>query len=183
VNASPANRGLGSYRLLIADDDIYMCRILRMIVANFGMRDVHVAENGAEALDAVASLRPDVLIVDWDMPIMNGIDLTQLIRRPDFVTPFVPIVLVTGYPKSDVVRAARDAGADEIACKPISQRALADRLNAALFAQRPFVSTSSFFGPDRRRRSDPLFGGRDRRTRKGRLGTVDAELGAEVVCS
>lgn len=87
-----------------------------------------------------------------------------MIRRPDSsINPFVPIIMLTGHAEKRRVMQARDAGVHEFLCKPISARALYLRLFSVIAHPRPFVKTTSYFGPDRRRFANPLYKGNERR--------------------
>ena len=69
-------------RFLLIDDNAHMRRILRTLLYGFGSRDIYEADNGASALAAFAQLVPDIIISDWEMPIIDGLEFTQMIRQP-----------------------------------------------------------------------------------------------------
>ena len=72
---------------------------------------------------------PDIVLIDWAMPIFDGLELTQMIRQPGAnANPFVPIIMVTGHTEKNRVTAARDAGITEFLAKPISAKALYQRI-------------------------------------------------------
>ncbi len=83
--------------------------------------------------------------------------------------------MLTGYAERSLVMEARDAGVTEFIAKPLTAQALVNRLGAVIFKPRPFVRTSSYFGPDRRRRDDPNYDGPLRRSDD--LGDLDIETG------
>lgn len=139
-------------RILVVDDNAHMRRIVRTLLHGFGSREVYEAEDGAAGLELFTSHLPDMLIVDWAMPVMDGIELTRAIRRPESpVNPYVPIVMLTAHSEKSRVVEARDAGVTEFLCKPISAKALHQRLLNCVLNPRPFVRTRTYFGPDRRR--------------------------------
>lgn len=139
-------------RILVVDDNAHMRRIVRTLLHGFGSREVYEAEDGAAGLELFTSHLPDMVIVDWAMPVMDGIELTRAIRRPDSpVNPYVPIVMLTAHSEKGRVVEARDAGVTEFLCKPISAKALHQRLLNCVLNPRPFVRTRTYFGPDRRR--------------------------------
>jgi two-component system chemotaxis response regulator CheY len=151
-------------RILIVDDNAHMRRIVRTLLHGFGAREVHEAEDGASGLEVFTSHLPDILIVDWAMPIFDGIELVSMIRRPDSaVNPYVPIIMLTGHSEKSRVMRARDAGVTEFLCKPISAKALHQRVLNCVLNPRPFVKTKDYFGPDRRRSPSASYTGPERR--------------------
>jgi CheY-like chemotaxis protein len=151
-------------RFVVVDDNAYMRRIVRTLLHGFGTRDVYEAEDGAAGLEALTRTAPDILITDWATPIFDGLELTRMIRQPDTSpNPFVPILMLTGHSEKRRVTAARDAGVTEFLVKPISAKALYQRIVNIVINPRPFVRTKSYFGPDRRRNSNPGYTGPERR--------------------
>lgn len=151
-------------RILIVDDNAHMRRIVRTLLHGFGAREVYEAEDGASGLELFTSNLPDLLIIDWMMPILDGIELTSMIRRPDSaVNPYVPIIMLTGHSEKSRVMKARDAGVTEFLCKPISAKALHQRILNCVLNPRPFVKTKDYFGPDRRRNTSGTYSGPERR--------------------
>lgn len=87
-----------------------------------------------------------------------------MIRQPTTsVNPFVPIIMVSGHAERRRVIMARDAGVNEFLVKPISPKALYDRLLAVVAFPRPFIRTKTYFGPDRRRSAGSNYSGPERR--------------------
>ncbi|MGA0531854.1 response regulator [Hansschlegelia sp. KR7-227] len=151
-------------RLLVVDDNAYMRRIVRTLLHGFGAREVYEAENGAVGLELFGAQLPDVVIVDWLMPKMDGVEMTRAIRRPESAAnPYVPIIMLTGHSEKSRVLRARDAGVTEFLCKPISAKALHQRLLNCVLNPRPFIRTRDYFGPDRRRGPSSAYTGEERR--------------------
>ena len=139
-------------RFVVVDDNAYMRRIVRTLLHGFGAREVYEAEDGAAGLEAFTRNVPDIVITDWAMPIFDGLELTQMIRQPGAnANPFVPIIMLTGHSEKRRVTAARDAGVTEFLVKPLSAKALYERILSVVLSPRPFVRTKTYFGPDRRR--------------------------------
>ncbi|MEZ5840672.1 MAG: response regulator [Hyphomicrobiales bacterium] len=150
--------------MLVADDNTHMRRIVRSLLHGFGVREVMEAEDGANALELFNTHTPDIVVVDWAMPIIDGLELTRLIRNPSSnANPYVPIILLTGHAERRRVIEARDAGASEFLAKPISAKSLYVRVVSTVVNPRPFVRTKSYFGPDRRRFDNPNYKGPERR--------------------
>jgi two-component system, chemotaxis family, chemotaxis protein CheY len=151
-------------RFLVIDDNIHMRRIVRALLHGFGARDVHEAEDGATGLEAFTRHLPDILLVDWEMPMFDGLELTQMIRQPGGnANPYTPIIMLTGYSERKRVMAARDAGVTEFMVKPVSAKALYQRILNVVANPRPFIRTKTYFGPDRRRGVNPSYAGPERR--------------------
>ena len=151
-------------RFVVVDDNAHMRRIVRTLLRAFGSREIHEAEDGASGLEAVENNSPDILITDIKMPIFDGIELTQMIRNPESSKhPYIPIIILTAYSERKRVLHARDAGATEFLCKPVSASALYKRIQNVVEYPRPFIKAKTYFGPDRRRGIDPNFTGTERR--------------------
>ena len=151
-------------RVLVVDDNAHMRRIVRTLLHGYGSREVYEAEDGQAGLEQYLSHLPDIVILDWAMPLMDGVELAQRIRKRDSpANPYVPIVMLTAHSEKSRVLKARDAGVTEFLCKPISAKALHQRIVNCVLNPRPFVQTTSYFGPDRRRVADGSFSGPERR--------------------
>ena len=151
-------------RFVIVDDNAHMRRIIRTLLRAFGSREIYEAEDGASGLEAVEAYSPDILLTDIKMPIFDGIELIQMIRNPDGSKhPFLPIIILSAYSEKKHVVQARDAGANEFLCKPVSASALFRRIQNVIENPRPFIKTRNFFGPDRRRYNNPNYAGEERR--------------------
>ena len=144
---------LKSVRVLIVDDQDFIRSLLRHILSVLGCKNISDASNGEIAWDIILTNPPDLLIVDWEMQPMNGIELVKKVRNdpasPDF---FMPIIMITAHSERPRIIAARDTGINEFVMKPVSAKTLFSRLNAVIEHPRRFVRTEEYFGPDRRRR-------------------------------
>ena len=149
---------------LVVDDNSHMRRLVRSLLHGFGSRQVYEAEDGAAGLEAVETYGPDILITDWAMPIFDGLELVQMIRNPDSCkNAYIPIIMLTGHAEKQRVVQARDMGVTEFLAKPISAKALYDRIYNIAMNPRPFIRTRNYFGPDRRRFINPNYTGEERR--------------------
>jgi len=132
-----------------------MRRLVKVILRSMGVEYVAEATSGEEALKVMRDGIPDILITDWAMEPMNGLELTRYIRRaPKSPNRFMPIIMLTGYGAPERVQAARDAGVSEFIVKPLTAAALFQRVMSVVQKPRPFVRCEPFFGPDRRRHQD-----------------------------
>ena len=147
---------LASLRVLLVDDNQHMRLIVGAVLAGIGVQEVRECWDGAEALDMLRQWPADVAFVDFHMSPIDGVEFTRLVRNAsDSPNPFLPIVMITGYAERSRVMEARDAGVTEFVVKPVTARAVVDRLNNVIFRPRPFIRTANYFGPDRRRKDDP----------------------------
>jgi CheY-like chemotaxis protein len=157
-------------RFLVVDDNNYMRKIIRALLHGFGVRDVFEAEDGASGLESFMANSPDIIITDWEMPILDGLEMLRMVRQPETSgNPFVPVIMISGHAEKRRVMEARDTGVTEFLVKPISTKALYQRIVGVVTQPKPFVRTGSYFGPDRRRMSGPDFDGEDRRKSEGNL--------------
>jgi two-component system, chemotaxis family, chemotaxis protein CheY len=156
-------------RFLLVDDNPHMRRMLRTLLQGFGSREVYEAEDGAGGFEAFTKFTPDIVIIDWAMPVFDGLEFARMIRQPDTnASPFTPIIMLTGHSERRRVAAARDAGVTEFMVKPISAKGLHQRILSVIVNPRRYIKTKSYFGPDRRRNSAPSYTGPERR-KSGKL--------------
>lgn len=141
-----------------------MANITRDILKNFGFKIIHTADNGENGFTRFRQEKHDLLIIDWMMKPLNGLELTHKIRHdPLSPNPLVPIILMTGISEKAKVLEARDHGVTEFLLKPFTAEDLYKRLVQIIERPRQFVKCDSFFGPDRRRKRDPHFHGPEKR--------------------
>jgi CheY-like chemotaxis protein len=144
-------------KVLIIDDEPYMRKVIRSLLLSSGLKNLHEAPNGSQGLDAVCSIMPDVVILDWEMPDMSGADFMRLVRNPiDFPLPGVPIIMLTGHVERDRVVEAVRLGVHEFLCKPVSAKSLLERIVTIRLKPRPIVRIGRYYGPKpRKMMSDP----------------------------
>ena len=146
--------------VLIVDDNKHMITIVKTLLRGFGISHFLEANDAAEAFDLVRSEHIDFIIVDYLMEILDGTDFVRLVRTgDDSPNPFVPIIMLTAYSERSKVIAARDAGVTEFCCKPVTAKELFRKVRSIVNTPRPFVRTSNYFGPDRRRFNNPHYTG------------------------
>jgi two-component system chemotaxis response regulator CheY len=142
-------------KILVVDDNVHMRKLVTTILQAFGVVQIFEAGSGEAAWDSFREHNPDIIILDWVMEGMSGIDLTRMIRtNPASPNPFVPVILLTGHTSLEHVMQARDAGISEFIAKPVSVKTMMARLCSIIENPRPFVRTTVYFGPCRRRRQD-----------------------------
>ena len=145
---------LEDVKFLIVDDNAFMRTIIRRVLSALHAEQVREASDGEDALQIMQTFAPDIIILDWEMKPMDGLEFTRKVRLSrDSPNVFTPIVMVSGHSERGRVVAARDAGVNEFVVKPISAKSLFDRIQAVIERPRPFVRLKSYFGPDRRRKT------------------------------
>ncbi len=161
----PVAKQLERVRTLIVDDNPHMRKLVAKVLEAFGEKDILHAESAEQALELCHSSKPDLIILDYLLPGgMDGIAFARELRNnPDSPCPFVPVIMLTAHPGVEQVRAARDAGINEFLTKPVTVASLYSRIYAVIETPRPFVRTSNYFGPDRRRTRKTEYAGPERR--------------------
>lgn len=156
---------LESLNVLLVDDNQHMRAIASAILQSAGVRNIREVDDGAAALDMVRDHPIDLAIVDFNMFPLDGVEFTRLIRNsPESTNPYLPIIMMTGHSEKSRVVEARDAGVTEFVVKPITAKAVFDRIQSVILRPRPFVRTHDYFGPDRRRTTSPNYRGPFRRS-------------------
>ena len=151
--------------LLVVEDNDASRRLVVELLRGAGFSHLAVARDAEEAIRQMQVSPPDLILLDWGLPGMSGIDLTQMIRaaalKPDprFPHPDVPIVMLTARQRARDVTSARNAGVNEFVVKPFSTASLLKAISWALVKKRRFVAHEAFAGPDRRRRKAALYPG------------------------
>lgn len=159
-----AEYDLTRLNILIVDDNQQMRILVRSILIALGIRNITEAEEGTSALKLMKTMDADIVICDWQMSPMDGITFTKMVRQSeDSDNVYVPIIMLTGHSEIERVFTARDAGVNEFLTKPVSARKIYQRIKMILELPRQFTRTKEYFGPDRRRRADPSYVGKERR--------------------
>lgn len=118
-------------KVLVTDDSKVMRQIVRRTLRQAGYDDVDVCEasNGVEALSTIADESPDLVLSDWNMPEMNGIDLLAALRAQGSSVPFG---FVTSEGSPEMRQRAEDAGALFLIAKPFTPEAFREALEPVL---------------------------------------------------
>ena len=166
---------LKNFRILAVEDYPFMADLISSMLREFGVGHIIQAINNQEAKEVLTMFNSessnsrnavDIVITDWLMPEGDGPELLKWIRNHRKAQiKFLPTILCSAYASEDIVRMARDVGANEALVKPVSAIKMARRILHVVDNPRPYVKAPSFFGPDRRRR-EGKFKGEDRRKMK-----------------
>ncbi len=170
---------LSNLNILLVDDNEHMIHLIRTLLRALKIKNVQSATDGLRGFEAFKVRPVDIIITDWAMEPVDGIEFTRMVRNaPDSPNPYVPVVMMTGHSDLARVKAARDAGVTEFLAKPVSAKSLYTRLVEIIENPRPFVRSKTYFGPDRRRHNDENYTGVERR---GKAAEIDLdELAAET---
>ncbi len=151
--------------VMIVDDNLMVRKLVEKLLNCIGVGSVIRAGNGDDALHILGSTHIDMVITDCLMEPMDGFEFVRNVRMADqSPNRLVPILMMTGHTETWRVAAARDAGINEFMVKPITGDALLSRIIYMIEHPRVFVRTSTYFGPDRRRKSDVTYHGPERRS-------------------
>jgi two-component system, chemotaxis family, chemotaxis protein CheY len=104
-------------RILVVDDSAVVRRMLGFVLGDAG-HEVSFAVNGEQGLEATRSARPDLVISDLEMPVMDGIAFVRELKG-EAATPAIPVIMLTASGEADLHRAAADVGVDGFATKPV----------------------------------------------------------------
>ncbi|MCH7992956.1 MAG: response regulator [Planctomycetes bacterium] len=116
-------------KILLVDDSKTIRNIQKNALKQIGFEDVAEAADGLEALTEIANGRPDLMIVDWNMPNMDGITLVRKVRETDKSLPM--IMCTTEAEKQRVVEAIK-AGVNDYIVKPFTPDGLMEKINRVL---------------------------------------------------
>lgn len=121
-------------RVLVVDDNAANLKLMRLVLASAGF-EVRTATSGAEALHEIATDAPDLVLMDVQLPDIDGLACTRMIKAHPG-SRHIPVVAVTAYAMRGDAEAAREAGCDDYVTKPIDTRALAGVVARHLAAAR-----------------------------------------------
>ncbi len=155
---------LKNVNVLVAEDNEFARQIVREVLNALGANRVFYAKDGRQALEMCHDHAIEIALIDWEMPVVSGLEMLKSIRTSsNSPNKFLPVIMMTAYSELHHVTLARDAGVSEYLIKPFSARQMLSRIRAAIENPRDFVKTEKYFGPDRRRKKDPKYRGRERR--------------------
>ena len=155
------NALLTTIKVLVVDDEHYMRKVVKALLMSLGVRHIFEAVDGPSGLEKIRTHAPDVVILDWQMPGLDGAGFMRIVRSPDtFPYAGVPVIMLTGHSERSRVLEAIKVGVNEFLLKPVSSKALLDRLISVLFNPRPMIRKPNYYGPQPRKLSQ-VIGGSD----------------------
>jgi len=147
-----ANNPLSGIRILHIDPDKSFITLIRNVMSAFGFADIDTAQNGKEAIQKMARKNYDIVICEWSIAPIDGLDFVTYIRKnensPDYA---IPIIMLTARSEGKNIQKARDVGITEFLTKPFTINALRQRIVSVVERPREFVLSDGYCGPSRRR--------------------------------
>jgi two-component system, chemotaxis family, chemotaxis protein CheY len=122
-----------SLRILVVDDFSTMRRIVRTLLKEIGYSNSDEADDGVRALQKLRAERFDLVVSDWNMPNMPGIDLLKAIRADDALK-HLPVLMITAEARKENIIEAAQAGASGYIVKPFTAATLDEKLKKILKA-------------------------------------------------
>ena len=120
-------------RFLIVDDSSTMRRIIINTLNKLGHTECHEAANGREGIDRLSTTPVDLVITDWNMPEMSGIEFVKAVRAND-ATKKLPVLMVTTNAAEDDIKEALRAGVNNSVDKPFTPDTIKDKIASAIGA-------------------------------------------------
>lgn len=120
-----------SMEVLVVDDYPTMRRIIKNLLAELGFTNVSEASDGGEALKRIPASRPGLIVSDWNMEPMTGLQLLQEVRA-DNKLKGMPFIMVTAESKTENVVAAKQAGVSNYIIKPFNADTLKKKIESVL---------------------------------------------------
>jgi len=140
-------------KILIADSDSNLGLVLTNVLQRMGFKYVQYVKDGASAKKALEQEHKDILITEWHMQSIDGIELTNIIRNSaESSLRLLPIIMLTARAEKQDVEAARDAGITEFVVKPYNSLTVFQRIQQVIDNPRGFLMAPKYVGPDRRRK-------------------------------
>lgn len=134
MNPAVAERkglGLDHLKVMVVDDNEHMLYLVRTILGVAGIRGVRTRTDALSAIESLSHEPADLIITDLDMTPIDGIAFVRRLRaRPE--TRTVPVLMLTGHTGEALVREAIGGGVDDFVAKPVSARALIERIRALI---------------------------------------------------
>ncbi|MGL4729290.1 MAG: response regulator [Bosea sp. (in: a-proteobacteria)] len=146
--------------VLVAEPSVHMRRIMREVLTRSGIRRLLEASDGAEAIEMFANAIPDLMIIDWDMPMLTGEEFIRLVRSPQTSpAPKTPILLTVANPQRAIVEKSIALGVTDVLLKPFSPKGLWQRMDSIIKNPIHFTRVGSRFRPTGRMQpaSPPVF--------------------------
>jgi two-component system, chemotaxis family, chemotaxis protein CheY len=116
-------------RIMLIDDSKTMRNIQKSVLKQLGYTDIEEACDGQDALSKVNAFNPDLCLVDWNMPVMDGLSFVKAYRQTNKTTP---LIMVTNEAKKSRVIEAIKAGVNNYVVKPFTPDLLSERITETL---------------------------------------------------
>jgi len=149
---------------MVIDDTPFSLDLTAQALLGFGIQTKFTCQSAAQAIDILEVNKIDLLLVDTEMPGMDGYEFVRWLRRSGLEpNAFVPVIMTGAHVRRSRVSDARNCGANFLVTKPFSAAALLERIVWVARDQRPFLEVGDYVGPDRRIREGKAPEGDERR--------------------
>lgn len=141
---------------MVVDDSAFGLDLTCQALRGFGIRTSYTCQSAAEAMEILTEQPIDLLVVDCEMPSVDGYELVRWLRRSGRANAMAPVIMTAAHMRRSKISEARDCGANFVVTKPFSASTLLERIVWVARDVRPFLEVGDYFGPDRRVRDlDP----------------------------
>lgn len=141
---------LTSATTMVVDDSSFGLDLTCQALRGFGIRTSYTCQSAAEAMEILADHSVDLLVVDCEMPGVDGYELVRWLRRSGQANALAPVIMTAAHLRRSKIAEARDCGANFVVTKPFSAATLLERIVWVARDMRPFLEVGDYFGPDRR---------------------------------
>jgi two-component system chemotaxis response regulator CheY len=153
-----------SAKILVVDDSHSMRKLLRAMIEAADYKNVTESDNGPDAILRIEKGECDLLVTDWKMDPMDGLELSKRVRAmSNLKLATMPIILVSAFCDKELVAKARDYGINEVMAKPVAAKVIQAKVESLLTVPTSFVRAPEYKGPDRRRHRQGYDGQEKRR--------------------
>ncbi len=141
---SPVEAITSSVRVLIAEDNQYLRKLIRNLLINVGIKRIDEVNDGLAGFEAIKSLEPDIAILNWELPLLNGAELVRIVRTPGMLQrPAVPIIMFGTSAERWRIAEAKRLGVNAYLTMPISAKTLLDRIVSIMAKSRPDMAPAA----------------------------------------
>jgi DNA-binding response OmpR family regulator len=131
--ANPVDLMIRRARVLLVEERPHLRKLMRNLLVNVGVKKIDEATDGIAGIEAIKSLDPDLAILSWELPLLNGAELVRIIRAPGVLArPSLPVILFGATANRRHVAEARRLGVNAYLILPISAKMLLDRMVSCL---------------------------------------------------
>ena len=123
-----------SIPVLVVDDYKTMVMVIVNLLREIGFKDIETAAHGEQAMEKIAEKKFELIISDWNMEPMNGLELLKRVRASDGYLRTIPFILVTAESKPENIVEAKKAGVNNYIVKPFTADTLRQKVNSVLSA-------------------------------------------------
>lgn len=150
-------------RVVIVDPVPGSSKLLGELMKEMGAREVRIFGHGPRALEFLADYPAQMIFTELAGPDLDGLDLTQRLRRSTMPSRMVPVIMITAEATAASIIGARNAGVHEFLRKPYTAGDLFRRVENVTLKPRPWIDAVMYVGPDRRRFNSGEFVGSKKR--------------------